>query len=364
MAFDPSNVDVEHFLESLGIENITKATQHEMRFSCPYPNHAGGDESPSAYMNIDTSQFYCHGCKEKGDAVSFAAFVLQVSPLEAIRNLRQAYQPGGLDPDAVSMQEIWRKHKAKLAEEDPAQPILDESELESREIDWADAWCTYDQTGSAYPCDYMFERGFTPEAMMDHHIGWDMSSGRFTIPVRDIDCNLIGFKARTMDPNRKPKYLVLGDKEGERPRYGFSRYYPSRVVYAAHLITEELKTPLVVCEGEFNAIATMQKTDYPAVAINGSHFHHTHAKIIKRVAGEDGIILFLDEDSAGLDCMWGRWDSQGRWHPGIVEMLSPFMPVRVISGHDKDAADLDGDDILRLLEDSVGWLVAKRSLGR
>ena len=364
MAFDPSNVDVEHFLEALGLENITKATQHEMRFSCPYPNHAGGDESPSAYMNIDTSQFYCHGCKEKGDAISFASYVLQISPLEAIRNLRQAYQPGGINPDAISMVDVWNKFQAKRNEGGIIQPILDETQLESREIDWCDAWCVYDQTqGGGYPCNYMFDRGFTPEAMMDHQIGWDMLSGRFTISVRDIDCNLIGFKARAID-DRKPKYLVLGDKEGEGNRYGFSRYYPSRVVYAAHRITEEPEAPLVVCEGEFNAIATMQKTDYPAVAINGSHFHATHAKIIRRVAGEEGIILFLDEDDAGLDCMWGRWDSQGRWNAGIVEMLSPFMPVRVIRGHESDAADLPGDAIEQLLEDSQPWLLAKRALSR
>ena len=187
-------------------------------------------------------------------------------------------------------------------------------------------------------------------------------SGRFTIPVRDIEGHLIGFKARAID-DRKPKYLVLGDKEGERPRYGFSRYYPSRVVFGAHQYRNESQ-PIVVCEGELNAIATVQKTERPAVAINGSHFHPVHAKIIRQIAGEDGIILFLDEDEAGLDCMWGRWDSQGRWCEGIVEMLSPFMPVRVIRGHTQDAADLPGDAIEQLLEDSQPWLLAKRSLSR
>ena len=188
------------------------------------------------------------------------------------------------------------------------QPILDESELETRAIDWKQAEENYVSFGSAYPVDYMFDRGFSADAMLDFQICWDSLSGRFAIPVRDIEGRLIGFKARAID-DRKPKYLVLGDKEGERPRYGFALLPEPRRLRRSTSTAMSLSL-IVVCEGELNAIATVQKTERPAVAINGSHFHPTHAKIIRQIAGEDGIDLFLDEDEAGLDCMWGRWDSQ------------------------------------------------------
>jgi CHC2 zinc finger/DNA primase catalytic core, N-terminal domain len=337
--FDPKHVDVEHFLDTLGIENITRATQQEMRFSCPFPNHDGGDETPSCYMNQNTSAFFCHGCKEKGSAVDFAAYVLQISPIAATRLLKSAYQPGAINPDARHMvdevQKILAGQTVKIE-----QPILDPTWLNNYGMDWRaayEAWLANNGT-SFEPADYFFGRGFEPETLEFWKFGWDDTSGRIVFPIFDLDGNLIGLKGRAHWPGAKPKYLVLGDGPSGG-RYGYPRYYPSMVVFGAHLYRDGVES-LIVCEGELNAIATTMKTGLPAVAINGSFFSEWHAKIIRRITSS--AILFFDEDQAGEHCTWGWYNARGEYQPGVVDLLDPHMPVRIAGSHEKDAAELDG----------------------
>lgn len=341
-------------LDALGVENITQATQHEMRFSCPFPAHAGGDESPSAYMNIETAAFFCHGCKEKGTAVEVAAYVLQISPLEAIRLLRNAYQPGAINPDARDM---TLEVKKILDKKDPKiiQPKLDDMVVWKFHMSWEEAWLN---RGLFQPTDYFFDRGFDAKTLDSWGFGWDDRTQRIIFPIRDFDGTLIGFKGRATD-GRKPKYLVLGDGPGGG-KWGFQRYFPSHAIFGAHLYKDTPPDgPLVICEGELNAIATTMKTDAPAVAINGSYFSEFHARIIKKIANEQGVILFFDDDEAGQHCTWGWRNSKGEWHPGVVELLSPHMPVALVPDHDEDAADMNPDALKLLLLAAQDHLAAR-----
>lgn len=345
-AFDPSHVDVEHFLETLGVDNLKKATAHEMRFSCPFPNHSGGDETPSAFMNIESAKFFCHGCKEKGSAVELAEYVLQISPLEAIRILKAAYQPGAIDPDAMQMvREVEKIQSAKTG--GIKQPVLDESILDDYDMDWYAAYEAFESGEGFPPADYFFKRGFHPAILTYWQFGFDPKSYRVVLPVRDLDGNLIGFKGRATD-DRKPKYLVLGDKEGDGDRYGYPRYFPSHVVFGAHRHRDGAAGPLVVCEGELNAIV-VNELDLPSVAINGSYFNEFHARVIRSIASDAGIIIYLDEDPAGMQCIWGWENARGEYHPGMVDLLAPHTLVRICRGHSKDAADSTDEEIRELL---------------
>lgn len=351
-SFDPASVDVPHFLETLEIRNITQATAHEMRFSCPFPSHTDGDRSPSCYMNIHTSVFFCQSCKERGTAVDFCAHVLGVSPIESIRILKQAYMPGAINPDARNM--VAEVKKILTAQEDSiVQPILDESVLEERSVDWYEAYMEWDQTREHACWSYMFERGFEPETLADWEFGYDSICDRPVFPVRDVEGRLIGFKGRAWRDGQHPKYLVLGDGPNGGP-YGFPRYYSSRVVFGAHKV--EPGSEVVVCEGELNAIATNAKTGLPAVAINGSHFSEFHAKIIRRIASK--AILFLDTDQAGSDAVWGWYNSRGEHHPGIVDRLRKFMPVLIAPPHAGDAASMRPSEINACLDDAKSSLLS------
>lgn len=349
--FDVTTVDVEHFLESLDIRNISQATEEEFRFSCPYPKHAGGDESPSCYMNTETTKFYCHGCKERGNAISFASYCLGISYLSAISLLRSAYQPGSIDPDQIDIVAEIDRILSKRSVIDN-QPLLDEKIANNYAMNWEAAWNHRNSNKAFEPANYMFDRGFDWETLQDWEFGWDDFSKRIVFSVRDENGRLIGFKGRATD-GRQPKYLVLGDSPA-KSLYGFPRYFPSRIVFGAHRITGD--PALVVCEGELNAIAVTMKTGLPAVAINGSNFTEQHSKVIRAIASE--VILFLDSDRAGSDAVWGwRNERTGKHHAGIAETLSDFLPLRIVGDHDGDPASMTADQIIACVDNAQSDLL-------
>lgn len=350
--FDPSCIDVAHMLESLEIRNISRATEHELRFSCPYPAHIGGDERPSCYMNIHTSAFFCHGCKEKGNAINFVSHTLGVTPLEATRLLREKYGGGGIDPDHRDvMSEVMAIINAGKEESAP-QPKVDEQVLQDMLVDWDKVETAfYEEKELPHSLSYYPKRGFSAEVLNDWEFGFDPISNRPVFPVRDNDGTLIGFKGRAVYENQHPKYFILGDKPGRDLRYGFPCYQPSKVVFGAYRIKQSDK--LIVCEGELNAISVCA-LGIDAVAINGSHFSDHHADIIKNKT--DSVVLFLDSDKAGHEAVWGRDDSDGQHHPGIVERLSPYVDVSICPDREGDAASMTSKEIEECIAAAKGWL--------
>ena len=351
--FDPSCIDVEHFLETLEVRNLEWATDDELRFSCPFPSHAGLDEKPSCYMNSDTTAFFCHGCKQRGNAIGFTEVILGITPLEAIRLLRDRYQPGAINPDERDMvSEI--QNILETDEEVAVQPVIEESVLEDMAVDWEQV--DFARRRDQYvpePLLYMLERGLDYQTLADWEFGYDEISNRPIFPVRDQDGILIGFKGRAWQPNQFPKYFVLGDKVGKPSKYGFPCYHTSQVVFGAYKVTGE-EDFLVVCEGELNAIAVRMKTGHAAVAINGSHFSDFHAEVIKNKTNR--AILFLDSDPAGESATWGWKDSNGQHHKGVVDNLKDFIEVRVCPDHEGDPASMNENEIAKCLEESADWV--------
>lgn len=355
MKFDYEKIDVEHFLESLEIRNLEAADDEEWRFSCPFPGHAHGDEMPSAYMNDRTTAWHCFSCKKSGNAVSFLADHEGVSILEARRWLRDAYDTDWREPTG-GMTGWW--HERFYGNPDvelEVNPALDESVLDRFYVDWYVALQDVEGGSDDPVLNYMFDRGFTAETLTSWEIGYDERRERFTIPVRDEEDSLIGFKARSWNPDNKPKYLAIGDRNW--PIYGFRPYQKSQVVFGMNEAGEN--DVLIICEGELNAIAMHQAGFTNAVAVSGSEVSERQANIIRWHADE--VILFFDslkidddgntvKDTAGQRCTWGWSDGKGRYHPGAVDLLEPHMTVRVVDEHLGDPAEMNPDEIAKLIE--------------
>ena len=115
----------------------------------------------------------------------------------------------------------------------------------------------------------MLDRGFTPGDLDDWGIGYDHDSQRITIPVCDADGNLVGFKGRAWRKKAHPKYLVLGDKEGRRERYGFPTFDKSRVVFGLDRAADSVTQKLVLVEGEID-VMSLWVMGIPASGVGGS----------------------------------------------------------------------------------------------
>lgn len=334
------NVDARDFLERLKVDNIRDATANELQFSCPFDGHAHGDETPSAYMNngnrdkSKNTAFKCFSCGRSGNAITFYAEHEKCSRMEAINVLRDVYAPNWRAPQGGTIAKEFRARRRALekarAVVDEPMTVLDWSQYEQFDVDWQEG-----RHGDP-ALSYMYDRGFSAADLIEWRIGYDPRSDRITIPVCDPDGNLVGIKARTWKPKAQEriKYLNLGDKEGKRKRYGFMSYEKSRVVFGLHMWGEQKW--FVFVEGEIDVIS-LWKMGIPAICTGSAALSEEQAKIIRNYC--DGVILFLDDDLAGINAVWGYEGADGEHHPGIIEALEPFVHLKKVGQHKYDAND-------------------------
>lgn len=346
--FDLSCIDVLDFLENLDQENLRREGMREVRFSCPYPGHEHGDASASAYMNLETTAWYCHGCKRRGNAITFAASMLNISPIKAKRLLREAYAPHTLNPDDRNIKEelIAFLARRRAREEQPTNTTFGEEMIERFAVDWRAVEQGMMDGKDYVPEDfvYMILRGFDGSTLDYWDFGWDERTKRITFAVRDEWGKLVGVKGRATD-GRHPKYLVIGDDGGSH-HYGFGRYFTGNVVFGLHEAIDGFEVldhgepaELIVCEGELNAIALWQLGFRCAVALNGSNLTTPQMRLIRSYA--DKVTFFFDSDTAGNEALWGRDDEEtGEHKPGALEILNRDLDVKLVLPHEGDPAQM------------------------
>ena len=326
-SFDLNKVDVEHFLEVLEVENVNIGME-EANFSCPFPGHQYGDSRPSAYMNLETTAWVCHGCKRHGNAISFLADHENIPRRQAAQFLREEYEPDFREPTGGSMRHELEERFEEKDDEEEFIDYLDLAFLERYEADWealVDMGVALDEESTAY----MFDRGFSAETLVKFDIGYDDTSDRLTIPVFDWDGQLLGFKGRAWKKDHQPKYLILGDRLGrDENRYGYRPYEAKHAVFGMDkaIASGHQGKKLIVVEGEFNVMAMHQMGFTNTVGLGGSNISKRQFDILRQNAGS--VVLFFDFDNAGIEATLKAIDG-----------LEPFMPVRYVPQHEGDPAD-------------------------
>jgi 5S rRNA maturation endonuclease (ribonuclease M5) len=334
---DFSKVDVEDMLDQMKARNVNIVDGRdgpEAQFSCPKPDHAFGDERPSARMNTITTAFHCHGCKWSGNAAVYVAFMQSTTELEARRWLRARYGGGFREPEGSFAQEV-REYHDREADVIVARTPPSESWIETFYVDWND---------DLQICEYMVdERGFNPSILDEWEVGHDILSDRITIPVRDENGVLVGFKGRAWRDEQQPKYLTLGDT-ARTSRYGFDTYAKSHYVFGMHKLVGDAD-PAIIVEGELNVIALAQKTHVLGFGVAGSEFSAFQTDLI--TSRSNRAIVFLDSDEAG---------DQGT--SKIVNALQQHMPVLVAPIHDGDPASMTTAEITECIVSAENALLA------
>lgn len=147
--------------------------------------------------------------------------------------------------------------------------------------------------------DFLKKKGFSEDELQKAGLiskryrgAGDMFRGRIQIPLMDAQGRVIGFTARTLDPDDKgPKYLntpqtLLYDK--------------GRHVYGLHLAKESIRRTnyVVVAEGNLDVIASHQAGISNVVATAGTAVTEMHLKALNRFTSD--VRLAFDQDRAGL----------------------------------------------------------------
>jgi DNA primase len=285
---------------------------------CPFHD----EKSPSFNVTPSRGMYYCFGCGEGGDVITFITKIEGLSFNEAVERLAKRarielrYAEGGYTKRAVSSErarlleanqaaaQYYREQLvgsagARIGRELLAGRGFDQAAAEKFRIGYApDGWDNLVR--------HLLARGFTERELTVGGLATQGQRGlidrfrhRLIWPIADVGGEIIGFGGRRLSEDKNsPKYL----NTPETPLYK-----KSSVLYGLDLARREIvgQQRAVVVEGYTDVMACHLAGEGTAIATCGTSFGEEHIKILRRLTGDRNqflnakIVFTFDGDSAG-----------------------------------------------------------------
>lgn len=273
---------------------------------CPFH----GEKTPSFTVYPDTQSYYCFGCGNGGDVVTFIKNIENLDYIDAVRFLAEKH--GMNMPEENSYDATLNKRRLRMLEANREAARFFHSCLATKE--GAIGYQYFKNRGlsddtikkfglgfapenSFTLTNYMLSKGFTKNELVDANLArrstknenniYDNFRNRIMFPIIDVKGNVIAFGGRVMDDS-KPKYLNTSDT---------MVYKKSQGVFALNLAKKSGQDSLILCEGYMDVIALHQAGFTNAVAGLGTALTGEQARLLSRYASE--IMISYDADEAG-----------------------------------------------------------------
>ncbi len=281
---------------------------------CPFHD----EKTPSFQVTPARGFFYCFGCGEGGDVITFQQKIDSLSFAEAVERLADRvgivlrYTDQGTGPRQEPGLRLRLMEANQAAAEFFAEQLTTPDALVARQFlgqrgfdrDAAERFGVgFAPTDGRALLRHLRGRGFSDselvKAGLARESGWDFFQGRVLWPIRDSGRQVLGFGARRLrDDDRMPaKYL----NTPETPLYK-----KSHVLYGLDLARKPISArhQAVVVEGYTDVMAAHLSGVETAVAVCGTAFGDDHARLLRRLMGEHeafhGEVIFtFDGDQAG-----------------------------------------------------------------
>ncbi len=286
---------------------------------CPFHD----EKSPSFHVTPSRNVFYCFGCGEGGDVISFLQKIEGLGFSEAVERLAEKYGiqlrytegsgPSAPRRDTHQRPRLVEAHKlaGEYYRDQLASPeaLAGRTFLAERGFDREAA----EKFGIGFaPRDgdalfkHLRQKGFKDEELVTGGLvaqgqrgHYDRFRGRLLWPIRDASGDTIGFGARRLfdDDRIDAKYL----NTPETPIYK-----KSQVLYGIDLARRDIAraSQAVVVEGYTDVMACHLSGVMTAVATCGTAFGEDHARVLRRLLHDHeefrGEVIFtFDGDEAG-----------------------------------------------------------------
>ncbi|WP_049945258.1 DNA primase [Butyrivibrio sp. AC2005] len=270
---------------------------------CPFHNERSGSFSVSPSKQM----FYCFGCGEGGNVLSFIMKIEKISFLEAVKML--AERRGVVLPQQnESLKEKRIRHKrSKLLEMNKEAANYCACQLLSKNgekglsylrkrgvsdevISRFGIWYSNDLVKylhlKGYSYDLMIEVGLA--AHTERYGTYDKFWNRIMFPIYDVNSRVIGFCGRTIEKD-KPIFLYSPESPVLDKR---------RSLYGLNIAKRSKEKYMILCEG-FMDVITMHGYGFDmAVGTLGISFTMQQAYLLKKYT--DTVIIAFDSDSAGI----------------------------------------------------------------
>ena len=299
-------------VEVIGDYIPLKKTGRNYKALCPFHS----EKTPSFVVFPDSQNWRCFGCGAGGDVYSFVMQYEGWDFPEALRNLarRAGVELEPLTPQQSKKQEEYERLRSLLGE---AAHFFHEMLLDAPEASHARAYVRSrglsDETVAGFTLGYapdswdaatghLTRLGYEIEDLIEAGLlvvredgrTYDRFRNRLMIPIRDARGNIVGFGARALDKDAKPKYL-------NSPQSGL--FDKSRLLFGldrARRSIRESETAVIV-EGYMDVMQAHQAGFTNVVAQMGTALTEDQLRLLARYAGR--LILALDPDAAGQMAM-------------------------------------------------------------
>jgi DNA primase len=279
---------------------------------CPFHD----EKTPSFQVTPSRGFYYCFGCGESGDVITFVRKVNNLSFAEAVEHLADKYgvqlrytEGTGQRENTGSRLRILEANG--IAAEFFAEQLLTPDAVVARQFaqgrgfgrDVAEKFSLgFAPTSGRALSQHLRGRGFHEEELIAGGLmrqgGWDFFQGRAIWPIKDAGGLVLGFGARKLfDDDRMPSKYI---NTPETPIYK-----KSHVLYGLDLARTNIgkKSQAVIVEGYTDVMAAHVAGVDTAVASCGTAFGDDHARLIQRLLGGDAfhgeVIFTFDGDAAG-----------------------------------------------------------------
>ncbi len=283
---------------------------------CPFHD----ERSPSFHVTPSRGMWYCFGCGEGGDVLSFVQKIDHLSFAEVVEKLADRtgvelrYVDGGA---AINRQQGQR---TRLVEAHKVAAAFYVEQLATPEAQTGREFLTargFDAAAAAHfgvgfapkgwdaLTNHLRKKGFTDAELLAGGLvsqgnrgPYDRFRGRLVWPIRDLGGEVIGFGARKLfDDDDGPKYL----NTPETPIYK-----KSQVLYGIDLARRDISKnqQAVIVEGYTDVMACHLAGITTAVATCGTSFGTEHIKVLRRLLMDDdqmrgSVVFTFDGDAAG-----------------------------------------------------------------
>ncbi|MFM8762017.1 MAG: DNA primase [Solirubrobacterales bacterium] len=301
-------------VEIVSAKSELKRSGRQYMGICPFHD----ERSPSFSVDPENKVFHCFGCGEGGDLFRFVELTEGVDFRGAVEFLSDRYSvPLELtdeDPRSAEkrkrrerllellertaafyVRNFWEGEEAAESRAYMAERGLDEAMLREFRVGYApSAWdrVLVASREAGYSEAELLEAGLV--ARNEKGNVYDRFRRRITFPLCDPRGRVLGFGARAVGADQKPKYLNSSDN---------AVFHKGRNVYAADLARSAAAKAgeVILCEGYTDVIAMHQAGLRNCVGLMGTALTDEQVAALARLAPT--VILALDADSAGQEAM-------------------------------------------------------------
>jgi DNA primase len=308
--------DAVDFVELVGARTeLRRAGVARYEGLCPFHD----ERTPSFGIDPTQKVYYCFGCQSSGDLFTFVQETEGVDFKGALELLAERYNVELEREQEDPREEERRRRRERLLE------------LLARSAAYYER-CLWESSEAARAREYLEGRGLGEEILREFRVGYapsawdrvltasrrggfseqelyatglaqrskengrpyDRFRSRIMFPLADVRGRVLGFGARAMRDEQRPKYLNTSDNDV---------YHKGLHLYGADLARAHAARAgdVILCEGYTDTIALHQAGMRNAVGLMGTALTDEQVGELARMA--QTVLLALDADGAGQEAM-------------------------------------------------------------